>query len=52
MKYNIDKERKHLIKVYAEHYHYPISDFKNLNKLLKQMGLKTTKKEVKELLGY
>lgn len=46
-------ERKKVIKTYAEHYHYPISDFKNFNKLLEeQTGYETTKKEVEKLLGY
>ena len=45
--------KREIITQYAKHYHYPISNFKNFNKMLKkQTGYTTTKEEVINLLGY
>jgi hypothetical protein len=47
------KMRDREIKVFAEHYHSPISDIEGFNKLIKkELGTKVTKEKVKKLLGY
>ena len=41
------------IKSYAMHYHQPISDVKNFNKLLKSEGIKpVSRRELALMLGY
>jgi hypothetical protein len=46
-------ERRKVIRVYAQNYHYPISDIKNFNNLLeKQTGYTTNQGELKKLLKY
>jgi len=47
------KEELKQIKVYAEHYHYPISDISGFNCLLKENGFKSVKRETsRKLLNY
>lgn len=47
------KERLNTIRVYAEHWKEPISDFKNLNKFLKlDYGIQTQKRTVAKILNY
>lgn len=47
------KEEENIIKVYAKHYHYPINDLKNFNKILIDEGIKPVrKKTIVRLLNY
>ncbi len=47
------RERNEIIKVYAMHYHSPISNFRDFSKTLyENTGIRTTKNKVLKLLGY
>ena len=50
----MNKEEKHILKTYAEHYHSPIGDFHGFKQMMKEQGydFKFTKREVAEALGY
>lgn len=47
------KEKERAIKVYAEHYHSPITDISGFNKVLKEnTGITTRRKTVAKLLRF